>query len=308
MTPATVPSVAAHRPVTMTDRWVARLGAVGGGRRPRVVLPEGDDPRIRTAALRLTTLGVDPLLLTDAALDGVETRAPTADPLRTAAALVADGAADACVGGAVHSTRDVLRAALKVIGLAPGTDLLSSSFLMVAPDGSAYSFGDCGVVPAPDAAQLATIAAQTAETHAALTGDSPRVGLLSFSTWGSAEHERVAVVREATARLRADRPDLPSEGELQFDAAVIPAVAAQKAPGSEVAGTANVLIFPDLGAGNIGYKMAQRWGGFAAYGPILQGLARPMNDLSRGSDAHDVVQVCLISSVQAMTPTNGEAH
>ena len=226
------------------------------------------------------------------------------NPLIFAAMLVRLGQADGTVGGAVATTSDTVRAALQVIGKAPDAALVSSLFIMVLPDDhpsgrTAMVFSDCGLVIDPSALELATIAAQSADTYAALLNETPRVAMLSFSTKGSAKHETVNKVSKATDLLRAQRPDLASDGELQFDAAFTPSVGASKAPGSEVAGQANVMIFPNLDAGNIGYKIAQRIGGCAAIGPILQGLARPANDLSRGCTAQDVVNMIAVTALQA---------
>jgi len=226
------------------------------------------------------------------------------DPLVFAALMVRNGDADGTVGGAVATTSDTVRAALTMIGKAPDAALVSSFFLMALPDNhpsgrSAMVFGDCGLVIDPDAAELAVIAAQSAASCVQLLGDDPRVALLSFSTKGSARHDRVSKVTDALALLRADHPDLPADGELQFDAAFVPEVGASKAPGSDVAGHANVLIFPNLDAGNIGYKIAQRIGGCDAIGPVLQGLARPANDLSRGCTAADVTNMIAVTTLQA---------
>lgn len=228
------------------------------------------------------------------------------DPLVFAALMVRNGDADGTVGGAVATTSDTVRAALTMIGKAPDAALVSSFFLMVLPEShpsgrSAMVFGDCGLVIDPNAAELAAIAAQSAASCTQLLGDAARIALLSFSTKGSARHERVTKVTDALALLRANHPELPSDGELQFDAAFVPDVGASKAPGSDVAGHANVLIFPNLDAGNIGYKIAQRIGGCDAIGPVLQGLAKPANDLSRGCTPADVTNMIAVTTLQAQT-------
>jgi len=220
------------------------------------------------------------------------------DPLFQAAAAVRSGEADLFVAGAVRTTADVLRAALWLIGLAPGGKLVSSFFVMVVPGAPerVFLFADCAVVPDPDPAQLAEIACVTADSYERLMQQVPHVAFLSFSTRGSAEHPRVTKVREAVALAKARRPERHFDGELQLDAAIDPGVGRRKAPDSIVAGHANVLIFPDLDAANIGYKIAQRIGGAGAYGPILQGLARQANDLSRGCSADDIVATATIAS------------
>jgi phosphate acetyltransferase len=237
-------------------------------------------------------------------LDAEEARRLGADPLFQAAARVRAGEADTTVAGAVRTTAEVVRAALWLLGTAPGVSAVSSFFLMVARGGEAgervLTFADCGVVPDPTPAQLAEIGVLAADNHQRLTGEEPRVAFLSFSTLGSAEHPRVAKVREAVARARATRPERHFEGELQADAALDPGVAQRKAGASPVAGRANVLVFPDLDAGNIGYKLVQRLAGAEAYGPILQGLARQANDLSRGCTVDDVVQVATIACVLSL--------
>ena len=213
--------------------------------------------------------------------------------------MVRRGDADGCVAGVAHPTPDVLRAAIHCIGVDEDSALVSSFFLMILPDGRPVTFADCGVVPTPDVDQLASIGIDAARSHRLLTGEEPRVAFLSFSTRGSADHPAVDLVREAAARARAQRPDLAIDGEFQFDTAFVPSVAERKAPGSEVAGDANVFVFPNLDAGNIGYKIAQRIGGAEAFGPVLQGLKKPANDLSRGADAEDIVNVVAITAILA---------
>jgi phosphotransacetylase len=213
--------------------------------------------------------------------------------------MVAAGEADACVGGASRPTADVVRAALYCIGLAPGVDTISSCFLLVLPDGTAITYGDCGVVPEPDPEQLATIAVSTAATHETLVGETARVAMLSYSTKGSAGGARVDRVRSATQVVRCRMPSLTVDGEMQFDAAWDERVAATKAPDSDVAGRANVFIFPDLDSGNIAYKITERLAGARAFGPLLQGTSRVIHDLSRGCTAADIVTVAVIAACQA---------
>jgi phosphate acetyltransferase len=216
-----------------------------------------------------------------------------------AASMLRHQRVDACVAGAVNTTGDVLRAAIQVVGLRPGSNVVSSVFLMNLPDGRVLTFGDCAVVPYPDSEQLATIAVDSSITHQKLTGDSSRTAMLSFSTMGSARHERANLVIEAAKRAKELMPDLIIDGELQFDAAFLPEIGSKKAPDSGVAGRANVYIFPNLDAGNIGYKIAERLGGATAIGPIIQGLDKPMNDLSRGCSWEDIVNTAAVSVLQA---------
>ncbi|MFT4707817.1 MAG: phosphate acetyltransferase [Ascidiaceihabitans sp.] len=226
------------------------------------------------------------------------------DPLVFAAMLVRNDHADGTVGGAVATTSDTVRAALQVIGKAKTAPLVSSFFLMVLPEGhpsgrGGMIYSDCGLVIDPSAEELAAIAQQSAASCLAIMNETPKVAMLSFSTKGSARHPNVDKVSQAAALVKEQAPNLEVDGELQFDAAFVPSVGASKAPNSSVAGHANVMIFPNLDAGNIGYKITQRIGGATAIGPVLQGLAKPANDLSRGCDATDVLHMIAVTVLQA---------
>lgn len=226
------------------------------------------------------------------------------DPLFQAGAMVQEGSADGAVAGCVRTTADVVRAGLVCIGLAEGIRTVSSSFYMVFerdhPVGPrVLTFTDAGVVPEPDARQLGQIAVSAAGARELVVGDEPRVAFLSYSTRGSAEGASVTLAREALEVFRSHRPDIVADGELQGDAALVPGVASRKAPESPVAGDANVLVFPDLAAANIAYKLVQYLGGATALGPVLQGLAKPFSDLSRGASAGDIVSVACITALMA---------
>jgi len=287
----------------------------------RIVLADAGDARAAEAADRLRSqgladvivMGTDVLRLADLGDDSVDAAAATAheaaaakgrtidldDPLWAAMVLVKSGWADGAVAGASRSTADVLRAGLRVLGVAPGAGTLSSCFFFVLPDGRPIVYGDCGVVPDPDAEALASIAIASAHTFEQLAGETARVAMLSFSTKGSAESPSVEKVRAATELVRSQAPDLAVDGELQFDAAWVPAIGEAKAPDSDVAGSANVFAFPNLDAGNIAYKITERLGGAQAFGPLLQGLDGVVHDLSRGCSADDIVNVAVIASLQA---------
>lgn len=304
-------------------RHIERLRRIP--KRKRIVFPEGGDARVQQAAARLTKEGlVDPILITGAS--GILDRPEYADvylerrrakgitrieaeeiarrPLYQAALMVAAGDADGGVGGATNSTAETVRAALQCIGPAAAVHTVSGAFFMCVQDRSfghdgVLAFADCAMVVDPSAVEVAEIAIATAQSTRTVIGAEPRVALLSFSTKGSARHAFAEKMIEALRILRQRAPGIDADGELQGDAALVAAVGALKAPGSSVAGRANTLIFPDLASANIAYKLVERLGGAAAYGPFLQGLAKPFNDLSRGCSADDVYGAALVTALQS---------
>jgi phosphate acetyltransferase len=283
-----------------------------------VLCPEGeagdDHDRLRAAGVEVTDPTTDPRREEFArhlherrqakGLSFEDAVKAVADPLYFSSLMVATGAADASVGGAVRTTADTVRAALHCIGPAPGLRTVSSAFIMVHPDSQwgddgVMVFSDCAVLPDPSAEQLAEIAISAAATFRSIVGGEARVAMLSFSTKGSAVSPLVDKVTAACVELERRKVDFSFDGELQFDAALLPGIGEKKAPGSDVAGRANVLVFPDLNAGNITYKAVERMGGARALGPLMQGLAKPANDLSRGCSAADIVQTSMLSLLQA---------
>jgi len=218
------------------------------------------------------------------------------DYMYIACLLLLDNKADGIVSGAMHTSSDTLRPALQLI---KGKEELVSSFFVMEKEKEVYLFADCGLIPEPNSLELATIAKQSIKSYKQLIGDNPKLAFLSFSTYGSSTHKSVDKIKEATNIAKKENENCLIDGELQLDSAIIPEVAAIKCPNSPLKGEANILIFPDLNSGNIAYKLAERFGNFKAYGPLTQGLNKPVNDLSRGSSVEDIIGVILITSLQA---------
>ena len=224
------------------------------------------------------------------------------DTLNFSMMMVSNGDADGLVAGAVTPTGDVLKAAIRIVGIKAESKWVSSSFFMISPSAEkAYTFADCAVIPEPTSDQLASIAGESAFSHRLLSGEEPRVAFLSFSTKGSASHRRVTHVRNAVKTFSESHPDILHDGELQVDSAIVPAVASHKVNDSPLQGNASVLIFPTLDAGNIAYKITERLAGYTAWGPLLQGLNKPVHDLSRGCSSSDIFNVATIAAMQKKT-------
>lgn len=294
--------------------FVERICSGARALQRRIVFPEGEDPRIKAAVREIVKNRIArPLVIGSATgepgqlgheVEIVPASGDGLSPLEQAHRMVAAGEADVCVAGVVYTTADVLRSALRNVGLAPAIRLASSAFYMVLPssagtDEQVITFTDCAVVPYPNSDDLADIAIAAAADRRRIVGDEPRVALLSFSTHGSARGASVDVARDAVGLIRARAPGLVVDGELQGDAALTPSIAARKSPSSPVAGRANILVFPSLDAGNIAYKLVQRLGGAQAIGPILQGFAHPVADLSRGAEVEDIINVAAIAALQS---------
>ena len=299
------------------NKYQERIIEIGKKNSAKLILPERGDPRVSLAKRQLRELGYELLepedfrsresqyrqileqerffnKMTDEAKKEYMN-----DPLNFSMMMVSNGDADGLVAGAITSTSDVLRSAIRIVGVTPESKWVSSSFFMISQSAeTAYTFADCAVIPVPTSDQLASIAGESALNHCLLTGEEPRVAFLSFSTKGSANHRRVSHVKEAIKIFAEKHPDILHDGELQVDSALVPAVAAKKAKDSPLAGNASVLIFPSLEAGNIAYKITERLAGYMALGPLLQGLNKPVHDLSRGCSSADIFNVATIAAMQ----------
>ena len=299
------------------NKYQERIFNMGKEAGARIVLPESGDKRVGEAIHQLNTLGFQVVHNEDFQhncaiyLDYLSTlpftdnwpvenlRKYLIDPLHFAMTMVACDDVDGVIAGAATSSSEVIRTAIRIVGIHPASNWVSSIFLLISPNGDhAYTFADCAVIPEPDSRQLAVIGGDSAEFHHLLTGEEAKVAFLSFSTKGSARHYRVDRVREGVEIFGRKYPQITYDGELQVDSAIIPEICQMKTSDSPIAGRANVLIFPNLDAGNIAYKIAQHMGGYSAWGPLLQGLNKPVHDLSRGCSVDDIINVAAITALQ----------
>ncbi len=300
------------------NKFQERIFETGRKKNAKLVLPEIGDPRVSLAKRKLSDFGFKFIETQDFRKNENQYRETLEqkhffkkmseeakknfmiNELNFSMMMLSSGDADGVIAGAVNSTSDVLRAAIRIVGINPKAKWVSSSFFMISPRGeNAYTFADCGVIPEPTSYQLASIAGESAKLHRLLTGDEPRVAFLSFSTKGSASHRRVSHVRNAVETFGELYPEFIHDGELQVDSAIEPSIAAIKAKNSPLHGNASVLIFPSLEAGNIAYKITERFAGYSAWGPLLQGLKKPAHDLSRGCSSEDIVNVAAIAALQS---------
>ena len=299
------------------NRFQERIIEIGRKKSAKIILPEKNDPRVSLAKRQLIELGYHLLEPEDFSskfyqyaenlenerffniMTDVAKKKYMNDPINFGMMMVSNGDADALVAGAVTSTSNVLRSAIRIVGVTPISKWVSSSFFMISPkEDTALTFADCAVIPEPTRDQLASIAGESSLNHRLLTGEEPKVAFLSFSTKGSANHRRVSHVKEAVKIFAQQHPDILHDGELQLDSALVPSIAENKAKYSPIAGNASVLVFPSLEAGNIAYKITERLAGYSAFGPLLQGLKKPIHDLSRGCSSADIVNVATIAAMQ----------
>jgi|TARA_B110000467_G_scaffold29111_1_gene26182 phosphate acetyltransferase len=301
----------------MKNKYKERIIQAGISTGARIVLPEINDSRVVDAKRELLKMGFNIVEMEDSSelipdfkelistlnftqnWTGPQLQAFLENPLNMGMSMVANGLADGLVAGAATSTGDVIRSAIRMIGVKPTSKWVSSIFFMVSPNGEkAFTYSDCGVIPEPTSDQLVAIAKDASEFHELLSNEIPQVAFLSFSTKGSADHYRVKRVSDATRIFSNKYPYIAHDGELQFDSAVDGIIASRKAPGSSLSGNANVMIFPNLDAGNIAYKITEHLAGYSAWGPLLQGLNKPVHDLSRGCSVDDVILVAAIAALQ----------
>ena len=299
------------------NKYIDRILSLGIKSDAKIIIPEDKDFRVKQALVELQKLGFElvkskeMLHHKDKYLEYINSLAFTKNwpknnlveyldnPLNFSMSMVACNDADCLIAGAITPSSEVIRAAIRVIGIKPKVNCVSSIFLMISPDGKrAFTFADCAVIPEPDSNQLVSIASESADFHFLLTNEIPKVAFLSFSTKGSANHYRVDKVKDATKIFNNQYPNIIHDGELQVDTALDPVINKMKVLNSPIKGDANVLIFPNLDAGNIAYKLTQKLAGYTAFGPLLQGLKKPVHDLSRGCTKDDIVNIAAIAALQ----------